>query len=363
VKDSGRSWPIGLSIRPAADLDSARVEVADVVSGRHFLWSADDLLSYILASGGNDTGRGSGNDEWPEFLASAGDREGLLPGWRHWLERDWHPSDNYYVASRHAGQADTTDSDAAPDTKVLERWLRAEGGSPPMPLPLSGARTPLGDPDAPGSQKISRLMVRRRSGRAYVPKPVPLGRLSGLLWYGLAGLRAQLGQACSGEPLSYLDRCAAAWDFYLCVYDVAGVGAGVYRYEMLDHELTEVRPGNHREAMIGVLQGMHSPATAAWTLGFVADFPRYQWHHRREDGLRRLYLEAGVIAQELIILGMAYSLSTLVTPAQKDRAYLALHGLSPDRFAPVYTLTMGLSRGRAGMGFDGRLAQDATGTP
>lgn len=35
----------------------------------------------------------------------------------------------------------------------------------------------------------------------------------------------------------------------------------------------------------------------------------------------------------------------------KDSEYLALHDLSGERFAPVYTLTMGLSRGSAGLSF------------
>ena len=103
--------------------------------------------------------------------------------------------------------------------------------------------------------------------------------------------------------------------------------------------------------MIDVLQGMHSPATAAWTLGMVADFPRYQWRYRHEHGLRRLYLESGILGQELVILAMSYGLSTLVTPAQKDRAYLALHDLPEGRYAPIYTFTMGWSRGAAGVDF------------
>jgi hypothetical protein len=113
-----------------------------------------------------------------------------------------------------------------------------------------------------------------------------------------------------------------------------------------------VRPGNHREAMIGVLQGMRSPKTAAWTLGLVADFPRYQWRYRHEHALRRLYVEAGFVGQELLALGLAYNLGTLVTPAQKDSAYLDLHGLTADRYAPVYTLTMGLSRKHRGDEYD-----------
>jgi len=146
------------------------------------------------------------------------------------------------------------------------------------------------------------------------------------------------------DPLSYLESYGAAWDLYLCIYSVAEIEAGSYYYDIVGHQLINVRPGDHRETMIDALQGLRVPATAAWTLGLMADFPRYQWRYRHEYALRKLYVEAGFIAQELLMLGMSYGLETLVTPAQKDTPYLELHGLSGDRYAPVYTLTMGLSR-------------------
>ena len=85
---------------------------------------------------------------------------------------------------------------------------------------------------------------------------------------------------------------------------------------------------------------------------------------RRTSGLvyARLYLETGVLAQELIILVESYGLSTLVTPAQQDRPFLGLHGFTADRHAPMYTLTMGFNRGAAGIALnapDEPIAADA----
>ncbi|WP_449060976.1 SagB/ThcOx family dehydrogenase [Planomonospora algeriensis] len=348
-------WPTGFRIRPAVDAEAADVEVTDTVTGRRFRWSPESLSEYILA-GGRTTGDLTGNrDGWLEALDRSQERDRLLPGWRHWQRRGWYPSDQYYVASRRWAYDDTTDRDGAIREATVAEYLRKDG-PPPEPVRLSGPRVALGEPASPGAQPVSRLLATRRSGRAYVNEPVALGRLSGLLWYGLAEVRKRAARTDDSQPMSYLDSYGSAWDFHLCVYNVDGVEPGTYRYELLDHELTGIRPGDHRETMIDVLQGMHSPATAAWTLGMVADFPRYQWRYRHEHGLRRLYLEAGILGQELLILGMSYGLSTLVTPAQKDRAYLGLHGLEDRRHAPVYTLTMGLSRGGAGIDFHGESA-------
>lgn len=372
VPNTETHWPAGFRIRPSADLEpadagSVDVEVADVVTGRRFPWSPEALAEYILATG--DPGAlGGDHEDWASALAASDERTRLLPDWRHWQYRGWHPSDQFYIASRRSnggGDGDRDgDGDAGRDPAGEIEMKPLVDGPPPQEQRPSGRTVPLGDPAPPGAQEISRLLVKRRSGRAYVPKPVPLDSLSGLLWYGLADVRERRTRREGSNPASPVDGYGSAWDFYLCVYHVDGLEPGTYRYDLASHELTGVNPGDHREAMIDALQGMHSPATAAWTLGLVADFPRYQWRYPQEHGLRKLYLESGILGQELIVLGMSYGLSTLVTPAQKDRRYLDLHGLPAERFAPVYTLTMGLSRGAAGVWFNGRQpAPPAAGAP
>jgi hypothetical protein len=342
------TWPLGITIRPAVNPESAKVEVADTVSGRRFHWSPDALAACILNDA--DGGRSDDTGTWGRALDDAADRNHLAPGWQHWENRGWHPSHQYYLASRRWQYADVEDPDGAIRTETTQRYLAA-GGPPVDEVLPAGRRVPLGEPLPPSDQSIAHLLVTRRSGRAYVPAAVGLDRLSGLLWHGFADVRSRRQQVDESRPMSYLDSFGSAWDIYLCLYSVAGADPGAYRYDILAHELIEVAPGDHRDTMVHILQGMRSPTTAAWTLGLVADFPRYQWRYRHELGLRKLYMESGVIAQELVILGGSYGLSTLVTPAQRDTPYLRLHGLSADRYAPVYTLTMGLTRGRNGIYF------------
>lgn len=355
------AWSPGIRVRPAVDPQSADVEVADVISGRRFHVAPEALAELILANEVESTSS-SGHKALQSVCEPSGESARLVPGWQHWRSRRWHPSDQYYVASRRWQYSDVTDPDGRIRSAALERYLEADG-PPAEESRREATRISLGEPASPGPQQIPQLLVARRSGRAYVPKPVPLERLSGLLWYGFSEIRQRRERTTPSDPMSYLDSFGSAWDVYLCVFDVAGIEPGTYRYELTEHKLAEVRPGDHREAMIGVLQGMRSPATAAWTLGLVADFPRYQWRYRHEHALRRLYLESGVIGQELAVLGMSYGLGTLVTPAQKDRAYLELHDLSEDRYAPVCTFTMGWSRGAAGVDFQFEQEQPAEPDP
>ncbi|MFJ4633706.1 SagB/ThcOx family dehydrogenase [Streptomyces sp. NPDC088847] len=348
VTRSGTSWPAGFTVRPTVDPGSGQVEVSDTVSGRRFRWQPEALAERILTDG---TDARAGGGTWARAQGGA-DREHLLPGWRHWLHRGWHPSDQSYVASRRWAYADTDDPGDHIRRRTVQTYLDTDGLPPQEELPDAPV-VPLGSPATPGDQPVGALLASRRSGRAYVPRPVPLPSLSGLLWHGLSGVRERREATGEAEPLSYLDSFGSAWDYYVCVYSVEGLEPGAYRYDVSRHELRLVSQGDHRAVMTDVLQGMRSPATAAWTIGLVADFPRYQWRYRHEHALRRLWFEAGLIGQEVIVLGSSYGLSTLVTPAQKDRPYLRLHSLDDRRYACLYTLTMGLSRGRTGMNFNG----------
>lgn len=345
-------WPAGFRIRPSADEGASKVDVVDTVTGRRFRWTPEALAREILGTGAAQP-RGD-HGSWSEALSSFDDRRELVPGLRYWDANGWHPSEQYYVAARRWPYVDTDDADGSIRTETVERLL-ASGGPPVAERRPDGPRVALGPPAAPGPQSLSTLLVRRRTARSYRRRPVPRKTLSGLLWYGLEGIRVRRRETSAADPLSFLESYGSAWDVYLCVYDVGGVGPGTYWYDIVDHHLVGVRPGDHREAMVEVLQGMRSPASAAWTLGLVADFPRYQWRYRHEHALRRLWIEAGFVGQELLALGLAYGLGTLVTPAQRDTSYLELHGLSSDRYAPVYTLTMGLSRKQGGDQYDPRL--------
>jgi nitroreductase len=58
--------------------------------------------------------------------------------------------------------------------------------------------------------------------------------------------------------------------------------------------------------------------------------------------LRNLYIDAGRVAQQLLLIAGAYAIGSFMTPALRDRALAALLHLDPARQAPLYSVTMGL---------------------
>lgn len=326
------AWPAGWVIRPPAGGEPGEVEIADVVGGRSARCEAGALCAGLLAADGPRPG-GPLADLLPVPAPDGAERrQSLEDGWHDWERRGWQPSHQYYVASR---PWEPGDGDGAAGAREDTR------GQPPEPR-RHGRPAPLGAPLEPGTRAVGRLLAERRSQRSFADRPVPRAALSGVLAYGLAGVRDGLDRSARAQPPAPGgDGAGSAWDVYVCVLDVDGLEAGAYRYDLEDHALAMVRPGDHRAELVSILQGMNAPSTAAWMIVLVADFPRSQWLHPHEDGLRRLYVESGLLAQELIILGSSYGLGTLVTPAQKDSPMLALLELPADRYAPVYTLTMG----------------------
>ncbi|WP_298182981.1 hypothetical protein [Saccharomonospora sp.] len=313
-------WPVGTRIRAHGNM----AEIADTILGATAHLRPDDLAYTILAGKAMAARAETTEDE--TYRAS------LLDGLRHWQRRRWHPSDQFFTAAR--------------------RTPPAPGLVTEPPFTFSGPGIALPTPPPPGDQPVSTLLLARRSGRAFIRKPVPAKKLSSLLWHGFTEFRdgRQRRSAAHWNP--------AAWRICVCVFDVDGIQPGAYHYDPTGHRLHPVAPGDHRTRMIQILQGMRTPSSAGWTLGLVADLPRAQQAIIGESGLRSLYTWSGVIAQELIVLGGAHGLSTLVTPAQRDSDYLALHDLPKHRFTPIYTLTMGLSRGADGVYPDDPPAQE-----
>lgn len=332
-------WPPGLCIRPPADDSGTQAEVADFIAGKYYQCEPDALADAILASGGSGPPGATQAVVLPVRKAGQDDTA-LIDGWKYWEARGWHPSHQYYVASRRWQFVDGSDHTGRVRQATLGRML-ARDGPPPEPAQLDSV-LPLDMPAAPGEQTVAELLAHRRTIRSYARRSVGRATLSGLLFHGLAAIRLRRQRTAPTDPVTYVkDSFGSVWDFYVCVFDVDDLEPGVYRYELPEHGLAQVRAGDFREEMVSILQGMRSPRSAAFILAFIADFPRYQWRYRHEHGLRRIYFEAGIVAQELIVLGASYGLGTLVTPAHKDSQFLDLVKLPPHRYGPVYTLTMG----------------------
>lgn len=262
---------------------------------------------------------------------------------RHWHERGWHPSLEYYLWSREIPYADLADTSGQKRQETLAAYL--DESDPPLRIRPSGSAVPLGPSREPlPAMRVGDALTRRRTIRRYAPGSAELRDLSMILRRGLDPVRRARARSQQPGALNQLRSHGVAFDFYLVVYEVAGLVPGVYFYP-LNEELLLVREGEFRDPMCEYLQRQPGPMSAAWTIVLCADLAQYMWLYRHERALRNLYIEAGRIGQYLVIAGVAAGIGTLPTPAQNDGGVSEILGLVPRRQIPVYTLTMGLHRG------------------
>ena len=113
-------------------------------------------------------------------------------------------------------------------------------------------------------------IANRRSRRVFNPVPLTLKELSFLLW-ATQGVRkiAAPGNAFRVVPSA---GCRHALETYLCVFNVAGLGEGIYRYLPLEHQLLPFRsrhtcpPGSLKQPWARISSG--SPLLRSYGLPY-----------------------------------------------------------------------------------------------
>ena len=77
-------------------------------------------------------------------------------------------------------------------------------------------------------------IANRKSRRAFSPVPLTLKELSFLLW-ATQGIR-KIGSPGNAFRVVPSAGCRHAFETYLCVFNVEGLGEGIYRYLPVEHQ-------------------------------------------------------------------------------------------------------------------------------
>jgi len=224
--------------------------------------------------------------------------------------------------------------------------LNAHGAvepSPPLYATNHGLpRTPLAPP---ADDAIAATLARRRSTRAFDPdRPLPLAALRDCLYSALAIVAfGKSGVASEGYlPFKPTPSGGARNPFeaYVVARSVEGLAPGVYHYAGIDHSLGLVRPGPV-PPLDGLLGGQAWFAAAGAIVFLVADFKRCWWKYPHPTGFRVVLLEAGHIAQNLLVTAAAHGLAATPTCALSDFAVEELLGLDRVTQAAVHSVALG----------------------
>jgi SagB-type dehydrogenase family enzyme len=205
-------------------------------------------------------------------------------------------------------------------------------------IECSAERTSL--PPVPESS-LSGLIRRRRSCRAYLPRPMPLSAVSALAAaaYGIVEnaslegvgifLRRSVPSAGGLFPL----------ELFVFLQRVEGLSDGLYHYDVRGHSLEPLR-GDPIADLAPFLYPYPFVRDANLVFALAAVFGRNQKKYGPR-GYRYTLLEAGHVAQNICLRAVELGLGTLCMGGFEDSRLNRMLGLEPHREGVVYAVAAG----------------------
>lgn len=177
----------------------------------------------------------------------------------------------------------------------------------------------------------------RRSVRSFSGDPLTLEELSYLLW-SCTGIREVRGDhAFRTSPSA---GALYPIETYVVINSVQGQGSGLYHYNVKEHKLEILRPGDLGEevAHAALEQDMcaFAPVVFIWT----AVFPRTIWKYGQR-AYRYIYLDAGHIGAHLSLSAVSMGLGTCQIAATFDDEINAFLGVDGVQEGVVYMSVVG----------------------
>ncbi|KZX58108.1 hypothetical protein A3709_18725 [Halioglobus sp. HI00S01] len=202
---------------------------------------------------------------------------------------------------------------------------------------------PMALPEVEGG--LLATMKARRSVRTFLPEPVTANALRDCLYAGM-GVTGFLDTQIPGEdphlPLTMTPSGGARnpYEAYVYVRNVEGLQPGIYHYSALDHSLGLVAP--HLAVDTTALFAQQDwTETAAFAILLVANFERSSWKYPHPNAYRVVLMEAGHIAQNMLLAATELGLDAAPTGAVSDSVARQLLGLNRVRQALVYAVFVG----------------------
>jgi SagB-type dehydrogenase family enzyme len=182
-------------------------------------------------------------------------------------------------------------------------------------------------PPDPRSTPLHAAMARRRSRRAFGGRALAEAELGALLWAGQGITDADGGRAAPSA--------GALYPVTLSVADARGV----WRYVPEEHALSPAGATDRRGALAAAALGQESVAEAPATIAVTA---RPAVLHARYGARAERYcvLEAGHVAENVLLMATALGLAAVPVAAFDDEAVLAALGLGAGHL-PLYLLPVG----------------------
>ncbi len=195
----------------------------------------------------------------------------------------------------------------------------------------------LPEPLTSGGRELWTVLAGRRSFREFKGGGIGLETLSQLLW-ACQGITAredgfEFRSAPSAGALYPLET-------YLACHRVEGAEPGLYHYDVHGHRLERLQQGDFRQPLMqaAFMQPVVSECAAVFL--WCAVVKRSRWKYRQR-AWRYIYLDAGHLAQNLLLAAEASGLGACLVGAFYDDEVNRLLGLDGEQETAVYLCVVG----------------------
>jgi|GEM_PF-4289310 len=222
----------------------------------------------------------------------------------HWWNRKWQVCLDFYLS--------TPNQDC--------KWIKPSCkhlSFPPVDILLPAQKPAV-------KLSVIEALLGRKTYRKFQEIPLNLDILAALL------------SECKDELF------AGIWRYYLVIFDVQEIQPGIYLFQPDKNGLSLIKLGLFRHEAVKLLCGMSASLTASFLMimSFDAQEAMRQFPYSR--ALREIYIDAGRLAQKLLIKGMQHQIGGLPSPAMRDSQMCDFLNLDPNQCIPLYTVTMGV---------------------
>ncbi len=192
----------------------------------------------------------------------------------------------------------------------------------------------LPEPALTGDMSIEETLKERRSIREYRDVPLSLQEIAQLAWSA---------QGVSDEVSGFRTAPSAGATFpmeiYLLITEVEDVSDGVYRYDYDNHTLEKIIDGDLRRDLYDVALRQPSIIDAPVVMAITGVVARTEQRYGGR-ALRYVYMEAGHVAQNVYLQGVALNIGTVVIGAFDDDGVADVLQLE-DGEHPLYIMPLG----------------------
>jgi SagB-type dehydrogenase family enzyme len=255
-----------------------------------------------------------------------------------WYTKSWELGPT--AALFHFTTLDNTFDDL-PASVEMQKQRALVDPSPPLFTRNSGCDILLAKPQLDADHALMNIMAKRRTNRDVRSESISVRELGDCLFAGL-GITGFVQTESSLLPLKMTPSGGARnpYEAYVWARNVDGLPPGFYHYSALDHSLgtlsavTNSSPGDF-------LGGQNWADQMPAIVFLVAEIKRTSWKYSDPNAYRVVLIEAGHIAQNIMLCCTDNGLTACPTAALCHSEISALFNLDGITQTPIYALALG----------------------